>query len=95
MFEAYKQRRTGQEVREDIPAPIRAALWASIRGMPEPKDWLQTFRLSRETINGRTCPMIHHTAGRPYFSDTIIRLWYQGAVGNFKVYVVDKERTAS
>ena len=47
--------------------------------MPEPKDWLQTFRLSRETIDGRTCPMIHHTAGRPYFSETI-RLWYRGAV---------------
>lgn len=89
MFEAYKQRRTDQEVREDIPAPIRAALWASIRGMPEPKDWLQTFRLSRETIDGRTCQVIHHTAGRPYFSETI-RLWYRGAVDNFKVYAVDK-----
>lgn len=89
MFEAYKQRCTDKEVREDIPAPIRAALWASIRGMPEPKDCLQAFRLSRETIDGRTGQVIHHTAGRPYFSETI-RLWYQGAVDNFKVYAVDK-----
>lgn len=89
MFEAYKQRCTDKEVREDIPAPIRAALWASIRGMPEPKDWLQTFRLSRETIDGRTCQAIQHTTGQPYFSETI-RLWYRGAVDNFKVYAVDK-----
>lgn len=89
MFEGYKERRTDPEVREDIPAPIRAALWASIHKMPEPKDCLQTFRLNRESIDGRTCQVIHHTTGRPYFSETI-RLWYGGAVDNFKVYAVDK-----
>ena len=73
MFETYEKRRTDQKVHENIPAPIRAALWASIQKTPEPKDRLQTFRLSR----GRTCQVIHHTTGRPHFSETI-RLWYKG-----------------
>lgn len=89
MFENGIEQRVDPDVREDIPAPIRAALWISIRRMPEPKDRIQTFRLNREIVDGRTCQVIHHTTGRPYFSETI-RLWYSGAVHNFRVLAVDK-----
>ena len=89
MFEVYKEWRTDLEAREDLSPLIRSEIWASINRLPEPKDCLQTFRLNRESIDGRTCQVIHHTTGRPYFSETI-RLWYGGAVDNFKVYAVDK-----
>ena len=87
MFE--NEHRVDDAVKEDIPAPVRAALWRTIRATPVLKDRIQVFRLSREVIDGRACQVIRHTQGRPHFSE-VVRMFFKDAVDNFKIYCIDK-----
>ena len=84
MFEKTKGRYLTRGVDADIPAELQLFMWQAIDQMPEPKDYLQVFRLSVE--NG--LQVIHHTTEQPEFDMTYILAAADTAVTE-KVYVID------
>ena len=84
MFEKTKGRYLTRGVDADIPAELQLFVWQAIDQMPEPKDYLQVFRLSVE--NG--LQVIHHTTEQPEFDMTYILAAADTAVTE-KVYVID------
>ena len=84
MFEKNKGRYLTRGVDADIPAELQLFMWQAIDQMPEPKDYLQVFRLSVE--NG--LQVIHHTTEQPKFDMTYILAAADAAVTE-KVYVID------
>ena len=84
MFEKNKGRYLTRGVDADIPAELQLFMWQAIDQMPEPKDYLQVFRLSVE--NG--LQVIHHTTEQPEFDMTYILAAADTAVTE-KVYVID------
>ena len=84
MFEKNKGRYLTRGVDADIPAELQLFMWQAIDQMPEPKDYLQVFRLSVE--NG--LQVIHHTIEQPEFDMTYILAASDTAVTE-KVYVID------
>ena len=84
MFEKNKGRYLTRGVDADIPAELQLFMWQAIDQMPEPKDYLQVFRLSVK--NG--LQVIHHTTEQPEFDMTYILAASDTAVTE-KVYVID------
>ena len=84
MFEDSKGRFLTRGVDEKIPRDIQLFLWEAIDLMPEPKDYLQVFRLS--VANG--LQVIHHTAEQPNFEMTYVLATVDTYVTE-KVYVID------
>lgn len=84
MFEKNKGRYLTRGVDADIPSELQLFMWQAIDQMPEPKDYLQVFRLSVE--NG--LQVIHHTTEQPEFDMTYILAAADTAVTE-KVYVID------
>ena len=84
MFEKTKGRYLTRGVDADIPAELQLFMWQAIDQMPEPKDYLQVFRLSVE--NG--LQVIHHTTEQPEFDMAYILAAADTAVTE-KVYVID------
>lgn len=66
MFEKSKGRYLSRGVNDSIPLELQIFMWNAIDQMPEPKDYLQVFRLSVE--NG--LQIIHHTTEQPEFDMT-------------------------
>ena len=84
MFEKSKGRYLTRGVDETIPAVLQMFMWIAIDRMPEPKDYLQVFRLS--VVDG--LQVIHHSAEQPEYNMRYILAAYDEHV-TAKVYVID------
>jgi len=84
MFEKNKGRYLTRGVNAEIPPELQLFMWQAIDQMPQPKDYLQVFRLSVE--NG--LQVIHHSSEQPEFEMTYILAAADTAVTE-KVYVID------
>ena len=68
MFEKSKGRYLTRGVDAEIPIALQVMMWQAVDQMPEPKDYLQVFRLSEK--NG--LQIVHHTSEQPQFEMTYI-----------------------
>ena len=84
MFEKNKGRYLTRGVNAEIPPELQIFMWGAIDRMPEPKDYLQVFRLNVE--NG--LQVIHHSSEQPEFDMTYILAAADTAVTE-KIYVID------
>ena len=66
MFEKSKDRYLTRGVDAEISIELQVMMWQAVDQMPEPKDYLQVFRLSEE--NG--LQIVHHTSEQPQFEMT-------------------------
>ena len=67
----------------EIPIALQVMMWQAVDQMPEPKDYLQVFRLSEE--NG--LQIVHHTSEQPQFEMTYIVEAKKPVTA--KVYIID------
>lgn len=86
MFEPEKKRCLTRGINARIPIELQIFMWDAIDRMPEPKDYLQVFRLSVE--NG--LQVIKHSSEQPEFEMTYI-LTANNTTVTEKVYVIDSE----
>lgn len=86
MFDKNKPRYLTRGVDESIPLELQIFMWSAIDQMPEPKDYLQVFRLTAE--NG--LQVIHHTSEQPEFDMTYIITTLKASVVA-KIYVIDSD----
>jgi len=86
MFEPEKKRYLTRGVDNEIPLEIQLFLWNAIDHMPEPKDYLQVFRLSN--VNG--LQVIEHTAEQPEYKMQYILTQIEKPVTT-KIYCIDSE----
>ena len=84
MFEKSKGRYLTRGVDETIPSVLQMFMWIAIDRMPEPKDYLQVFRLS--VVDGMQ--IIQHSSEQPEFNMTYALAAYDEYV-TAKVYVID------
>ena len=84
MFEESKPRYLTRGIDAEIPLELQMFIWEVVDRMPEPKDYLQAFRLTEQ--NG--WPIIHHTAEQPEYEMTYILPTMTKAV-TAKVYIID------
>lgn len=84
MFEKSKPRYLTRGVDKSIPLDIQIFIWEVIDRMPEPKDYLQVYRLTEQ--NG--LQVIHHMSEQPEYSMTYILPTMTKTV-TAKVYVID------
>ena len=84
MFEPNKPRYLTRGVDAEIPLEIQLFLWNAIDYMPEPKDYLQVFRLS--DVNG--LQVIHHTAEQPEYEMNYILAEIEKPI-TAKIFVID------
>lgn len=84
MFEKEKGRYLTRGVDSEIPLEIQIFMWEVIDRMPEPKDYLQVFRLTEQ--NG--LQVIHHTSEQPEYGMTYILPTVPKSI-TAKVYVID------
>ena len=83
MFEKSKGRSLTRGVDAEIPLYLQMFLWDAVDNMPEPKDYLQVFRLSEK--NG--LQIVHHTSEQPQFEMTYIAEAEKPVTA--KVYIID------
>ena len=86
MFEPEKKRYLTRGIDANIPLELQIFLWNAIDNMPEPKDYLQVFKLSSK--NG--LQYIFHKSEQPKFEMTYILPVLKNAV-NAKIYCIDSE----
>ncbi len=86
MFEPNKPRYLTRGVDAEIPLEIQIFLWNTIDAMPEPKDYLQVFRLS--DVNG--LQVIEHSAEQPEYQMQYILTQIEKPV-TAKIYCIDSE----
>ena len=67
----------------EIPIELQVLMWQAVDQMPEPKDYLQVFRLSKES----GLQIIHHTSEQPQFEMTYIAEAEKPVTA--KVYIID------
>ena len=67
----------------EIPIALQVMMWQAVDQMPEPKDYLQVFRLSEE--NG--LQIVHHTSEQLQFEMTYIVEEEKRITA--KVYIID------
>ena len=84
MFESNKGRYLTRGVDTEIPQDIQLIMWEAIDHMPEPKDYLQVFRLTVED----GLQIIRHESEQPEFSMTYVLPTVSETVTQ-KVYVID------
>lgn len=85
MFEKSKGRYLTRGVDAEIPLYLQMFLWAAVDNMPEPKDYLQGFRLSEE--NG--LQIVNHTSEQPQFEMAYIVEAQKPITA--KVYIIDDD----
>lgn len=83
MSEKSKGRYLTRGVDAEIPIALQVMMWQAVDQMPEPKDYLQVFRLSEE--NG--LQIVHHTSEQPQFEMTYIVEAKKPVTA--KVYIID------
>ena len=86
MFEPEKKRYLTRGVDNEIPLEIQLFLWNAIDYMPEPKDYLQVFRLSN--VDG--LQVIEHSAEQPEYKMQYILTQIEKPV-TAKIYCIDSE----
>ncbi|MCR4645337.1 MAG: DUF960 domain-containing protein [Oscillospiraceae bacterium] len=84
MFEKSKSRYLTSGVNATIPLELQLFMWEAIDRLPEPKDYLQVFRLSVE--NG--LQVIRHSSEQPEVDMTYILAAADTQITE-KVYVID------
>ena len=84
MFEPNKPRYLTRGVDAKIPLEIQLFLWNAIDCMPEPKDYLQVFRLS--DVNG--LQIIEHTSEQPEYQMQYILTTIEKPI-TAKIFVID------
>jgi hypothetical protein len=84
MFEADKPRYLTCGVDAKIPLSLQVFLWQCVEEMPEPKDYLQVFKLS--SVNG--LQVITHYAEQPEYEMQYVLTTVENPVTS-KVYVID------
>ncbi|MDE6004920.1 MAG: DUF960 domain-containing protein [Oscillospiraceae bacterium] len=84
MFEKSKKRYLTRGIDAEIPFDVQLFMWQCVDAMPEPKDYLQVFRLTEQ--NG--LQIIHHTTEQPEYEMTYILTTMTKAV-TAKVYIID------
>lgn len=81
-----KEKFVTRGVANKIPPLLQLGLWQLISAMPEPKDYLQVFRLSTD---GKALH-IAHTQEQPKYSRNIdLKLSREGIDLSAKVFVID------
>ena len=85
MFEKSKGRYLTRGVDAEIPIALQIFLWDAVDNIPEPKDYLQGFRLSEE--NG--LQIIKHTSEQPKFDMTYILTSLLTKAVTAKVDIID------
>ena len=83
MFEKSKGRYLTRGVDAKISLYLQMFLWDAVDNMPEPKDYLQVFRLSEK--NG--LQIVHHTSEQSQFEMTYIAETEKPVTA--KVYIID------
>ena len=84
MFEKSKSRYLTRGVSAEIPPELQLFMWQAIDQMPQPKDYLQVFRLTVED----GLQIIRHESEQPEFAMTYVLPTVSQAVTQ-KVYVID------
>ena len=84
MFEKSKKRYLTRGIDAEIPFDVQLFMWQCVDAMPEPKDYLQVFRLTEQ--NG--LQIIHHTTEQPEYEMTYILTTMTKAV-TAKIYIID------
>lgn len=84
MFEPEKKRYLTRGVDETIPLELQLFMWSAIDNMPEPKDYLQIFELTK---NGNMQHILHKSE-QPEYKMTYIIPMVEKTV-NDKIYVID------
>ena len=83
MFEKSKDRYLTRGVDAEISIELQVMMWQAVDQMPEPKDYLQVFWLSKES----GLQIIHHTSEQPQFEMTYIAEAEKPVTA--KVYIID------
>lgn len=84
MFERNKPKYITRGIDAEIPFDVQFFMWQCVDTMPEPKDYLQVFRLSDE--NG--LQVIHHTSEQPeYKIEYLFHTMLESVTA--KVYIID------
>lgn len=86
MFEKNQKRYLTRGVDSEIPLDIQSFLWEAIDKMPEPKDYLQVFKLTVQ--NG--LQNVQHSSEQPEFNMTYVLTSISKTV-TAKIYVIDDE----
>lgn len=86
MFEKRKERYLTRGVHETIPPELQLFMWNAIDRMPQPRDYLQVFRLTVE--KGLQC--VRHTSEQPQHDLTYILTTEKRPV-TAKIFVIDSE----
>ena len=86
MFESSKKRYLTKGVNETIPFEIQLFLWEAIDRMPQPKDYLQIFRL----FEMEGMQVVEHSAEQPEYKMHYV-LTNVNNIVSAKVYVIDSE----
>ncbi len=86
MFEKNKPRYLTRGVDAEIPLELQMFMWEAVDRMPNPKDYLQIFRLS--VVNG--LQVIEHTSEQPEYKMQYILAECDENI-TAKVYVIDSE----
>ena len=86
MIEPEKKRYLTRGIDESIPLELQIFLWNAIDNMPEPKDYLQVFRLSVE----KGLQIVKHTSEQPSFDMTYILTAIDTHI-TAKIYCIDSE----
>ena len=84
MFERNKPRYITRGIDIEIPFDVQLFMWQCVDTMPEPKDYLQVFRLSN--MNG--LQVIQHTAEQPKYKMEYL-LPFVSEIITAKVYIID------
>ena len=84
MFEPDKPRYLTRGIDASIPLEIQLFLWNAIDNMPEPKDYLQIFELTKKS--GLQC--ILHKSEQPEYNMTYILPTVENAI-ECKIYCID------
>lgn len=84
MFENNKPRYITRGIDIEIPFDVQLFMWQCVDSMPEPKDYLQVFRLSVEN----DFQVINHTAEQPkYRMEYLLQTMLEPVTA--KVYIID------
>ena len=84
MFEKNKGRYLTRGVNAEIPVELQMLMWQCVDNMPEPKDYLQVFRLS--SLDG--IQRIQHTSEQPEYKMEYLLPTIAEPI-TAKVYIID------
>ena len=73
-----------------LPFPTQLLLWKMIDYMPEAKDYLQVFQLSKEIVDGKPVQKVHHKQEMPNYQEVAhLGIIPTHDIKNGKIFVID------